>query len=55
MRDLASAARGVFERAAPGIPCASIMRPGRGTGQGGAEPGIAAIFKEADMTEIEHA
>lgn len=27
MRDLASAARAEFERAAPGIPCASIMRP----------------------------
>lgn len=56
MRDLASAARAVFERAAPGIPCASIMRP-RAVARGRAAPnrGIAAIFKEADMTKVEHA
>ncbi|MCV2445696.1 hypothetical protein [Paracoccus sp. DMF] len=56
MRDLASAARAEFERAAPGTLCASIMRP-RAVARGRAalNRGIAAIFRESDMTEVEHA
>lgn len=56
MRDLAAGARAEFDRAAPAIPCASIMRPRAETrGRAALNRGIAAIFKESDMTEFEHA
>lgn len=56
MRDLAAGARAEFARAAPAIPCASIMRPrAEARGRAALNRGLAAIFKEADMTEVEHA
>lgn len=56
MRDLAAGARAEFDRAAPAIPCAAIMRPRAETrGRAAMNRSIAAIFKESDMTEVEHA
>lgn len=56
MRDLAAGARAEFARAAPAIPCAAIMRPrAEARGRAALDRGILAIFKEADMTEVEHA
>lgn len=56
MRALATAARAEFQRAAPAVPCASIMRPrAEARGRAALNRGIAAIFKDADMTEVEHA
>lgn len=55
-RTLAQAARDEFQRAAPGIPCARIMRPKAETRSRDAlERGIARIFQEMGLKEIEHA
>ncbi len=53
---LARAARDEFRRAAPGIPCARIMRPkAEVRGRDELERGIARIFREAGIKEPGHA
>lgn len=54
-RHLTEAARAEFERAAPAIPCAAIMRPRAMTrGRAAFEAGIRKIFAELGIEEKEH-
>lgn len=54
-RQIAEAARAEFERAAPAIPCATIMRPRAITrGRVAFEVGIRKIFEELGIEEKEH-
>ncbi|MDQ2093285.1 hypothetical protein [Rhodalgimonas zhirmunskyi] len=54
-RQLAAAARAEFERAAPAIPCAAIMRPRAMTrGRVAFEVGIRKVFEELGIKESEH-
>ncbi len=54
-RHLAAAARAEFERAAPAIPCAGIMRPRAMTrGRSAFEAGIRRIFERSGIEEKEH-
>ncbi|WP_417523909.1 hypothetical protein [Marinovum sp.] len=54
-RHLAAAARTEFERAAPTIPCAAIMRPRAMTrGRAAFDAGIRKIFAELGIEEKEH-
>ena len=55
-KTLAQAARDEFRRAAPGIPCARIMRPKAETrGRDALARGIARIFREMGLKEFEDA
>lgn len=55
MRALAAAARAEFARAAPAIPCASIMRPrAEARAMARLNRDIAAIFRQTDRQEVEH-
>jgi len=54
-RTLAQAARDEFMRAAPGIPCAQIMRPKAETrGRAAFERGIFRIFDNMGVKEVQH-
>ena len=54
VRQLAQAAREEFTRAAPGIPCARIMRPrAEVRGRAALNTGLRRIFDEIDVKEFE--
>lgn len=56
VRRLAQAAREEFNRAAPGIPCARIMRPrAEVRGRAALNTGLARVFREMGVKEFEDA
>jgi len=55
LKQLAQAARDEFARAAPGIPCARIMRPrAEVRGRAALNSKLARIFKEIGEKEFEN-